>query len=245
MINRVKNRLSDMDMFTFWECVIRVLVIAFLFYKNIIFCGIAGIFACIWGVKAAERACIEKKRKRLETEFRVGLTGIASALNAGYAMENAFAESKKELVNIYGNGSVLAREFDAITKQIEMNVSVEKALSDFADRSGVEDIKRYSDILYTAMKTGGDIISITNNTAARISEKIEVHREIDTLIAGKRMEAKIMYIIPLVIILYFWLCSPGFMDALYAPGGRLVMTVFLVIYFTAYIMGEKICSIEI
>ena len=48
------------------------------------------------------------------------------------------------------------------------------------------------------------MIAITRMTADRISEKMEVKREILVMIAGKQMEAQIMKLMPLAIILYFW-----------------------------------------
>ena len=52
-------------------------------------------------------------------------------------------------------------------------------------------------------------------TAQNISEKMEIQREIQTMIAGKKMEANCMTAIPLFIILYLQICSPGFLDPLY------------------------------
>lgn len=74
---------------------------------------------------------------------------------------------------------------------------------------------RFAQVLHIAKRTGGDLIAITRMTADRISEKMEVKREILVMIAGKQMEAQIMKLMPLAIILYFWVFSPGFLDPLY------------------------------
>ena len=65
------------------------------------------------------------------------------------------------------------------------------------------------------------------------------------MIAGKRMEGRIMSIIPLAMILYFWLTSPGFLDCLYQAAGRGVMTVLLLLYLTAFYWSRKICNIQV
>ena len=89
------------------------------------------------------------------------------------------------------------------------------------------------------------MIAITRMTAEKIGEKLEVKREIQTMVAGKKMEGKIMNMIPLGIILYFWLSSPEFLDCLYQPSGRVVMTVLLFVYLLAYWWSGKISDIQV
>ena len=89
------------------------------------------------------------------------------------------------------------------------------------------------------------MISITRLAAEKISEKIEVRREIHTMIAGKKMESRIMNLIPLGMILYFWICSPGFLDCLYQSSGRFFMTVLLVLYVFAYWWSERVSDIKV
>ena len=89
------------------------------------------------------------------------------------------------------------------------------------------------------------MISITRMAAEKISEKIEVRREIHTMIAGKKMEGRIMNLIPLGMILYFWICSPGFLDCLYEASGKLVMTALMAVYVFAYRWSEKVSDIQV
>ena len=65
------------------------------------------------------------------------------------------------------------------------------------------------------------------------------------MIVGKKMEGKIMNLIPLGIILYFWISSPDFLDCLYRSSGRGVMTVLLGLYLLAYWWSGKISDIQV
>ena len=119
-------------------------------------------------------------------------------------------------------------------------------MDEFAARSGVQDIKSFAEVFRTARRSGGNLVEITRASADRIGEKIEVSREIHTMIAGKQMEGRIMNIVPLGMILYFWICSPGFLDGFYGGiRGRIEMSVFLLIYLAAYLLSEKICRITV
>ena len=79
-----------------------------------------------------------------------------------------------------------------------------------------------------------------------IGDKIETAKEIQTLIAAKKLEGRIMDIIPCFIILYIDLSSPGFFDVLYYTlFGRVIMTACLAVYLGAILLSEKIMSIEV
>ena len=66
------------------------------------------------------------------------------------------------------------------------------------------------------------------------------------LISAKRLEQNIMSIIPFAIICYVSIASGGYFDPLYTTFvGRIMMTVCLVIYVTAYITGRNMAEIQV
>ena len=84
------------------------------------------------------------------------------------------------------------------------------------------------------------------NTADVIGQKIELLAEIDVMLTGKKMEQRIMLLIPLFIMGYISLTSPGYFMPLYQnPMGILVMSACLLLYATAYLLSEKIMEIHI
>ena len=58
-------------------------------------------------------ACL-KRRRRLEIEFREVILSVASNLQTGYSIENAFQESYRDIVLLYGSESVMAKELRAL-----------------------------------------------------------------------------------------------------------------------------------
>ncbi len=131
---------------------------------------------------------------------------------------------------IYSEKSPLIYEIQYILQQAALNIPLEELFSDWGERSGCEDIADFARIYHTAKKTGGNLIAVMKQTAKNICDKIEIKREIDTLISGKKLEAKFMCFIPLFIILYLRIFSPGFMDPLYEGMGRLFMTGAVAVY---------------
>ncbi len=73
-----------------------------------------------------------------------------------------------------------------------------------------------------------------------------MQREIETLISGKKMESICMTAIPLFMIVYLRLFSPGFLDPMYHNFiGIMVMTIALVTYMAAFFWGRKIMNIKL
>lgn len=197
-------------------------------------------------VEKQKRKKIEERKWKLNLEFREGLTALASALNAGYSIENGFVASVRDLNILYNEESMIVKEFEGIVKGLQMNENVESLLQDFGKRSGVEDIQMFAEVFSVCKRTGGDLLGIIGEAVENIEDKIEVKRHIRTLTAAKRMEADIMAAVPLGIIAYLKLFSGELLAPLYSSlSGRFVMTILLVIYVSAYELAGRIVNIEL
>lgn len=189
---------------------------------------------------------IKEKKWRLNLEFKDGIAALSAALEAGYSAENAFSEACSDLLRTEHENSLILKEFQFIVNQIRINTPVEKALTQFGERTGIEDIISFSNVFSSAKRTGGDLIHVIGITSKIISDKIEVKRDIRTLITAKRLEANIMKAVPLFILIYLSVSSPGFLDPLYHNlFGVVIMTVFLITYLAALLMIDKIVDIEV
>ena len=224
---------------------VKSFILFFLFYKSFVLSFILALIYGIINIKTYEKRRIEEWRWQMDLEFREVMTGISSALNAGYSVENSFKEAKMDLLLLYGNNSVMVKELDIINSKLMLNQPLENVLMEFARRCEVEDINNFAEVFQTAKRTGGNLIDIARSSADKISNKIETSREIRTMVSGKRMEGRIMALMPLAIIIYFWISSPGFLDCLYAPAGRPIMRALLIIYVAAYKWSERIGDITV
>lgn len=222
-----------------------VLILGALFYRSILGIIILSPLVYLY-FKKKNKDLIEKRKWQLNIEFRDGINSLSAAIGAGISVEHAFLEAIKDLKRMYPDGAMIIKEFTYLVNQIQMNITVEKALYDFGDRSHVEDIVSFAEVFSTAKRTGGDIIQIIKTTGSIISNRLEVKREIRTVIAAKRFEATIMKIVPAGILCYLTITSPGFLDPLYHNVlGILVMTILIIIYLITYRIIDNIISIEL
>lgn len=189
---------------------------------------------------------IQRRKWQLNMEFRDGINSLSAAIAAGYSTEHAFDQAILDLKRMYLDDAMIVKEFIFLVNQIQMNITVEKALHDFGERSHIEDIISFAEVFATAKRTGGNLIEIIKTTSSIISNKLEVKREIITLIAAKKFEATIMKIVPAGILCYLSVSSPGFLKPLYHnPLGVLIMSILLMVYLFTYRIIDRIIAIEL
>lgn len=221
-------------------------VIGVLFFNRIPAIILSGGVGGIIYLKYYKQRLLRRQQETLLLQFKDAMESMISALSAGYSLENSVYEAQKDLLLMYQKEDLIIKEFKYLTTQAGLHVPVEKLMMELGERSGIEDIRMFSEILTTAKKTGGNLVKIMKRTSDNISEKIETKREIETVIAGKKMEARCMNVIPFGIIVYLRAFSPGFLDPLYGNlTGILIMSMALIIYLGAFWWSCKITDISI
>lgn len=188
----------------------------------------------------------QKKKDELSREFKELIMSVSANLQAGYAIENALVEAKKDMIVMYGEKSSIVDELNQIVRGIRNNIPVEEMLERFGKRSNIPEIEDFASVFFIAKRTGGDLVDIIRSTTDVISKKIEVKNDIKMLISAKMFEQQIMNLVPFGIILYISATSPGFFDSMYGNAtGILIMTICLGLYLTAYFMSQKMIQIRV
>lgn len=227
------------------EGVIVLMGMSWLFYHSLIPAVLLSPLLVLWYRRCGECAA-DQRRHNLTLQFKNGVQALAGALSAGYSVENAFHEARRELTVVYGEDGMIVQEFLAIERQLRMSKTVEEALEDFADRSGVDDIRQLAVIFGVTKKNGGRMIQILESTASTLRTKQQVREEIQTLMTAKKMESRVMDLMPAGILLYMNLTSPVFLTPLYGTlAGRVTMTLCLVLYTGAIILAERIMDVNV
>lgn len=222
-----------------------ITIISLLFYNSFWLSAIAIPFLIPF-FKLVQKREKEKRLQRLQLEFKDALTALTASLHSGYAIENAFREACSELAMLHGKDALIVQEFTYMLKQMRVSRTVEEVVDEFAVRSGLEDIQNFAQIFSMANRSSGGLISIMDATADTIGQKIEVEREILTMIQGKKLEQRIMSIVPIAMIGYLRIGNGAFMEVLYRGiAGRAVMTGCLAVYLIALWLAGKIMEIKI
>ena len=220
-------------------------VILYLFYRSMWVLTL--LLPCIAVYRRISKNDNENKyRALLNVQFKDMLDSLAASLRAGYSIENALKECLREMTAVHGEDSPICKELKLMINQVSIGVPVEIVFKEFAIRSHVEDIDTFASVFSIAKRTGGDMVEIVNRTAGDIGSKIDTQNEISVLISARKLEMRIMMLIPAAIILYIDLTSSGLLDPLYGNlKGVIIMTVCLMIYGAAVLLGRKLTDIEV
>lgn len=184
---------------------------------------------------------IEKIKEDLNIQFKECILSVASCLKAGYAVENAFVESRNDMKLLYGESSLIYTELECIRRGLIINITLEELLTDLGNRSASDDIMQFAQVFGIAKRNGGNLPDIIQTTAVLIGRRIDAKQEMKTLLSGRQMEQTIMKLMPFGILLYIGRSYPGYFDTLYHNWqGAAIMTGCLGVYLAAYVMGDRI-----
>ncbi len=220
-------------------------MVSYLFYESVI-AFIALLPFGLWYFLRWEAECIGKKQREFQAQFREAIQSVSSSMRVGYSVENAMKEAKRDLSILYSEDTAIQREFTHMVRQIYLQVPMEQIMEEWSGRVCQEDVRNFVNVFVMAKKSGGNMLGIIKSTTDQIREKLEVRAEIETMLAARKYEFKVMSAIPFGMIAYMKVSFPEFMGALYGNMlGIGVMSVCLGIYFGAYMLGERIVNIEV
>ena len=220
-------------------CFAIVIGLAYFFYRSIyavIPLSAVGYFC----FRIIQKNKQEQYLTMLVEQFRECMLSVSAAMKAGYAVENAFLESREDMRILYGEESAIFQELEWIRRGLVINITLEEQLQDLAERSGSDEIIQFADVFCIAKRNSGNLADIMETSAKMIGQRMDTASEIRTLLSGKRMEQNVMKVMPFLVMVYIGVSYPGYFDVLYHNWlGALIMSGCLLIYLVAYVLGER------
>lgn len=212
------------------------------FYRHpIAFLPLSLIGLCYF--KKEKKIVLVRKREVLRKQFKDMLLLSMAGQRAGYSAENAFLQGYEDLKHLYGEESSICRILQKIRAGLENHIQAADLWKSIGEESGVVEIREFAHVFAIAKESGGDMAAVLESTAQTIADKVETKNEIEVILSARRLEMKIMSIMPFAIMLYITMTSPGYFDSLYGSvQGVFIMTGALLLYLAAYLWGEKIAG---
>ncbi len=227
-----------------WKAAGLSVVVAYLFYQHwlgLFLLPVFYVFLCKRAIREGQAA----RQNELASQFLDALRTVSASLLAGVSMENAWREASKEVGNLYGNDAILLHELDEINHSVAVNMPIEKLLDEFADRSGNADIMSFAEVFAFAKRSGGNFASIIEETSEHMRARHDTEREIQVLVASRKLEQRVMNVVPIFILAYLKLTSGEFLVPLYGNlFGVFFMTACLGMYGITIFLADKILDIQ-
>ena len=223
-----------------------IFCLSYLFYMNYV----ASIVLATGGLlfpRMRKKQLIENRKRNLTSQFKNLLSSVSSSLAAGRSVENSFKAASEDLKMLYPNENTdILKEIEWLVHKIGLNEPVEVALVDFANRSNIDEIASFATVFATCKKTGGDLVNVVRSTSNIISEKIEIKNDIYLTLAAKKMEQKVLMVVPFIIVAFLAFSTGDFMYPMYhSIIGRAVMTTGWVTILGVWFITEHIMNIKV
>ncbi len=221
-------------------------LILFLFYHSIIV-SLLGGFLIIKTRPLYERYRVEDRNKKLDIQFKDLLCSISASISSGRQMSEALVESWDNLSMMYSSKDLIMTELSHMKFSIEENNESDRILlADFARRAHNDNINNFVRVYSTCRSLGGDLEKIIARTSDILTDKMNIDSDIEVIMAQKKIEGRLIALMPIAMIFILNVLSPVYIAPLYESlGGRTVMTFALGTWICGLWLMEKIAKIEI
>lgn len=219
--------------------------IAWIFYESHLFCLISCPLSLLF-LKKYEEAYRTKIKDEIEDEFSDLNRLIIAELEANVPIEQALKNIEERIAkdDIY-EFKHMKKEVRRWTNELKMGLKLEDILIEFANRSEDKNFKNYAKMVSLSSKTGSKLYEVIVNTNQILEEERDLKREVGVLIAEKKLEQRLMSLMPLFIVIMLKSTAPEFIAPLYAGlGGRLVMTMVIVLFTLSYFWSKRMAKLK-
>ncbi|NBJ94193.1 type II secretion system F family protein [Parablautia muri] len=222
-----------------------VLFLDYFFYQSIwAIIPLSGVG--YWYYQLEKRILFQKKKEQAREQFKELMLLAATGQKAGYSAENAFLSSYQDMRALFGRDSTVCRIINLLKSGRENNIAFSKLWQKIGSELQITEIIEFAQVYEISQKSSGNLASVMEKTADIIIHKIETEKEIAVLLSARRLEQKIMNVMPFLILLYISITSPGYFRGMYhSLSGILVMSVCLSVYLGAYALSVHMISVEI
>jgi len=220
--------------------------IGYVFYRSAVASLIIG-FVFMWMILLKRKELTQRRKALIIQQFKDAIYMISTSLSVGKSMPNAIGESAAEISKIYlGDSAFMVKELQVMHSKLSMNGTVESVFKHFSERANIEDIRDFTQVLLMGRKKGANINELIRKTSQIIGDKIQIQRDITTIQTSKKFEFRIMTVMPVFFIAFITKSSPELMEPVYTELlGLVAMTAALMMFGSAYFLGEQLIRIEV
>ncbi|MBR7024842.1 MAG: type II secretion system F family protein [Selenomonadaceae bacterium] len=183
---------------------------------------------------------VEKRRNAFTEQLSDCLTTVANALRAGYSFQQAMDVVSKEME------PPISSEFERVSTDIAMGVTLEEALEQMNARVASPDFDLVVTAVLIQREIGGNLAQILDTISDTINERIRMKREIKALTAQGRFSAWVLILLPFVTAAFCYVFNHDQTMLLFTEeSGRIALAVALVMEFLGFVVIQKIVDIEV
>ncbi|MEW6556203.1 MAG: type II secretion system F family protein [Elusimicrobiota bacterium] len=216
------------------------LFVGYVSTNNLFFTILFAIFGFFLPIIILKRA--ETRRMALiDKQLSDGLVLISNSLRSGLS----FAQGL-EVIAQQGQPP-LSEEFQTVTQELKLGISMEQALNNIAQRlKKSKEMRIAMTAINIARETGGNMSEALTTLSETMRKRNEMQGKIDALTAQGKLSGLITALLPFVMAFFIYLISPEIMIPMFTTVyGYLILLVVLMMISIGGLFIKKIVTIDI
>ncbi len=148
-----------------------------------------------------QKLIIKRRKYKMIIEFQDFIYLLNCSMQGGNSYDNALIETKFNLYSMYGDDTLLGKELEKIIYWNKIGIGYEKGFLILEEEYKIGFFKEFAIVLGITRNKGGNFKEILEQTNNTLSERLEIEREIGTLLAKQRIEVLMLRVIPFIMLL--------------------------------------------
>lgn len=182
----------------------------------------------------------------IEEGFKDWLSYVKGGLTSGKSIEYAILCCRENFQNCVGGGHPILLGLEQLYRGLELHIPIEECIRRFGEETQVEVIQDFAVVFEIAKRQGGQMAATLERTIQQIYDRVDLRMEISTMISAKKLEQRIMCVMPFGIMFFVGRASGGYFMSLYHNvQGVLIMSVCMCVYLFGVWWGEKLTEVRI
>jgi tight adherence protein B len=196
-------------------------------------------------VRQDQKTRLKHKHTQYLINFRHLLQLLSQAMSAGQSAEKAMHNAVVELKNPSQTADEFQNDVEKLSVSMRNGISIEQVFMQLAKKYPIDEIRMFADLFQSAKRTSGNVPRVMRTIQQMISEKIDVKLEIDIMVAQKKLESRLLFIIPIVLLAILKWTSAEYLLPLYESFiGYMIMSIALLLTLIAYAVSKRILKFE-
>lgn len=181
-----------------------------------------------------------RRRQELDRQIPDAIQTMANSLKAGASLLQAIGEVAT------GGPSPIRDEFRLILEAYHLGAPLDRALDDARRRLGNRNLDLAFAVLLVGRESGGSLPLVLERTAASVRELWRLEEEVRVRTAEGRLSAKILGVMPVVILLLYAVIDPRSLADLFSdPLGIATLTLAAALAGVGMVWSWRIARMEV
>jgi tight adherence protein B len=172
----------------------------------------------------AHRAVVLKRAwaDRLRGQIPEALRSIGLCFSAGYSLQQALEQTASETPDPLG------AELWQTVYDVTAGRSIEEALGGLERRTSASELRFALVALEVQHRTGGSLTELLENAACAVLATSDLRRQLETQTAQARLSARIVSLMPLVLVSLLSLAMDGYLQTFFSSAAGLTLLLLAV-----------------